>query len=133
MKKDSFHNYVGKKFLDDKLFAINSSRVERKCRNFIQRVDSMFLELEKIEVPHKKSYIARALQKQFTHELYNDLKLGITPKQKEEFLKEDFHAFGDVEKNIKDEIFGYLKFKATWHSQKQYQKSKRYKPTKKKY
>lgn len=112
MKKDSLYNYVGKKFLDNKILALNSANISRKCNQFIRRIDSIFMELDKINNDEKRSYIAVALKKQFTHELYNNLKLSITSKQEEFFKKLITHPKEiNVEKNIKDEIFGYLKFK----------------------
>lgn len=113
MKDNSLSSYRGNKFIEQRINDLgdclkNRSRQEfritRKCSNFIERVDTVFNALPTIEDYYIRRYIALSLKKQFEHELYNDLKFN-TGAEKEE-------------KALKDELYGYLKFKMNFYSKK---------------
>lgn len=111
MKQDSLYSYVGKKFIDDKINRLNSPISNKKCNQFIRRIDSVFIELDKIENIEKRAYIALAIKKQFTYELYNDLKINIPSKIFFKSITSIEILKRNMEQSIKDEIFGYLNLK----------------------
>src|ERR1035437_2650942 len=106
MKAYSYESYRCKNFVDKKLADINNKVVTNKCNSFITKVSIMFNEIENISDKKydtkrsKRAYFAKALKNTLEHELYNDIKLSQ--------IKDV-----NVRKSLKDELFGYLKFRVT--------------------
>jgi hypothetical protein len=103
MKAYSYESYRCKNFVDKKLSDINNK--------VVTKVSIMFNEIENISDKKydtkrsKRAYFAKALKNTLEHELYNDIKLSQ--------IKDV-----NVRKSLKDELFGYLKFRVTQYNKK---------------
>jgi len=97
-------NYVGYKFIKKKMDLINRRGISRKSNHFLARVNVLFNEIEKLSdkddsVVNRRKYCAKALKTQLEFDLYHDIIFDVDDKK--------------LAENLKDELYGYLKFRAS--------------------